>query len=159
GPYGAGLSGAVTAIFSDMMNEHIVYGALAAAGTIQDIGGIVGYLNQKHRLSWGLSLSHVPYGYANYYASYSVDSVEGVPTTVYNLDNYVLREFDDALNAVVYYPLSRVYRVEAGVGGTLVNYSYTLYRDVYLTDVYGNPTYSLDHQKSKLPAPGGYQYG
>lgn len=159
GPYGAGLGGSVNMIFSDMLDEHIVYGAIAASGTIQDIGGIVGYLNQRHRLSWGLSLSHIPYSYYNYYASYTVDSVDGVPTLLYNLDNYVLREFNDAVTAIAYYPLSRVYRIESGFGVTFLNYSYVKYRDIYVADATGYPLYQIDRQKEKLPAPGGYQYG
>jgi hypothetical protein len=159
GPYGAGIGGSVNMIFSDMLDEHIVYGAVAAYGSIQDIGGIIGYLNQKHRLSWGLSLSHIPYSYYNYYAFNSVDSIDGVPTLLYNLDNYVLREFNDAVTAVAYYPLSRVYRIEGALGVTFLNYSYTIYRDVYLADQFGYPIYQIDRQKEKLNAPTGYQYG
>lgn len=159
GPYGAGIGGSVNMIFTDMLDEHIVYGAIAASGAIQDIGGILGYLNQKHRLSWGLSLSHIPYSYYNYYAFNSVEDINGVPTLLYNLDNYVLREFNDAITAVSYYPLSRVYRIEGALGVTFLNYNYTIYRDIYVADPYGYPIYQIAHEKEKLSAPNGYQYG
>lgn len=159
GPYGAGLGGGVTAIFSDMLDEHIVYGALSASGSIQDIGGVVGYLNQKHRFSWGATISHTPYGYSSFSAFYDTIRIDGELTYDYNLDQYILREFDDALTGIVYYPLSRVYRVEGGLGLTFVNFSYQDQRARYLIDAFGNPTYQIDQQNFKLPAPKGYQYG
>ncbi|HYV92294.1 MAG TPA: hypothetical protein VE978_10940, partial [Chitinophagales bacterium] len=123
------------------------------------IGGIVGYLNQKHRLSWGATFSHVPYGYSNFFAFYDTARIDGELNYVYNLDQYILREFDDALTGIVYYPLSRVYRVEGGLGITFVNYSYVDQRATYMIDAFGNPTYLVSEQNFKLPAPKGYQYG
>jgi hypothetical protein len=121
--------------------------------------GIVGYLNQKHRLSWGATISTCLTVIPSYYAFYDTIRIDDELFYDYNLDQYILREFDDALTGIVYYPLSRVYRVEGGLGLTFVNYSYRDQRSRYFIDEFGNPTYLIDEQIYKLPAPKGYQYG
>jgi Tol biopolymer transport system component len=154
GPYGAGFGGAVNILFSDMLEQHIVYGSIQASGSIQDIGGLVGYVNQKKRYSWGLSFSHIPYGYANYLEHYDTINLEGVTTDIYVLDQYILRQFDDKLSLYGAYPFTRVNRIEGSLSLDVINYSYIVQRYNYLLN-----GVQFSQEKFKLDAPKGFQFG
>ncbi len=153
-PYGAAYGGAVSLLFSDMLDQHLVYGAISSSGNILDIGGIVGYLNQKKRYSWGLSLSHTPYGAGSFISYYETLTVDGIPTTIYTLDQYIQRQFDDQLSLYASYPFTRVNRVEGSLAFDVVNYSYQLVKDQYLLD-----GFLINEERFKLDAPPGFQYG
>jgi hypothetical protein len=154
GPYGAAYGGAVNVLFSDMLEQHLVYGAISASGNVQDIGGTIGYLNQKKRYSWGLSMSHIPYGSGSYISYYDTATVDGELTNIYVQDQYILRQFDDQLSVYAGYPITRVNRIEGSLSLDVVNYSYQLVRDMYF--ISGAP---LAEQKFRLDAPKGFQYG
>ncbi|HUM47352.1 MAG TPA: DPP IV N-terminal domain-containing protein, partial [Chitinophagales bacterium] len=154
GPYGAAYGGAVSLLFSDMLEQHLVYGAIAASGSIQDLGGVVGYLNQKRRYSWGLSLSHTPYGAGSYSSYYSTVTVDGIPTDIYVLDQYILRQFDDQLSVYAGYPISRVNRLQGTLSLDVINYSYQMIHDSYLLN-----GVLIAEDRYKLDAPKGFQYG
>ncbi|MBA2422910.1 MAG: PD40 domain-containing protein [Chitinophagales bacterium] len=153
-PYGAAYGGAVSLLFSDMLDQHLVYGAISSSGNILDIGGIVGYLNQKKRYSWGLSLSHTPYGAGSFISYYETVTVDGIPTTIYVLDQYIQRQFDDQLSVYASYPFTRVNRIEGSLSFDVVNYSYQLVKDQYLLN-----GFLLNEDQYKLDAPPGFQYG
>ena len=67
--FGAGVSGSVSAYFSDILGENNVGvsfegggGGTQGVGTFADqLSGEVFYLNQGHRWNWGLDYTHLPY--------------------------------------------------------------------------------------------------
>jgi hypothetical protein len=66
--YGFGVGGGVAMRFSDVLGNNILGVTVQANGSFKDIGGQVFYLNQRQRLNWGGTVSHIPFlqiGYAN----------------------------------------------------------------------------------------------
>ncbi|MCD8539582.1 MAG: hypothetical protein LRY55_07290 [Leadbetterella sp.] len=51
--FGAGMAGGVMALFSDMLNNNQLAATVALNGEIEDFGGQVYYLNQKHKWQFG----------------------------------------------------------------------------------------------------------
>jgi len=110
GPYSrGGLYGGVGGIFSDVLGYHTVYGTIQAQGQLDEIGGNVVYLNQKHRVNWGASVARSPYIVGGYQ--------QGVDNGG-NLHNQLViyRYFDNSAYGIAQYPFSRVQRVELAAG-------------------------------------------
>jgi Tol biopolymer transport system component len=59
--FGTGVAGGVNAIFSDMLGYNQLYSAIALNGEIYDVSGSFAFINQKRRVNWGASVSHIPY--------------------------------------------------------------------------------------------------
>ena len=59
--YGFGVGGGVAMRFSDVLGNNIVGATIQANGSFKDIGGQVFYLNQRRRLNWGGTVSHIPF--------------------------------------------------------------------------------------------------
>jgi Tol biopolymer transport system component len=118
--YGTGMAGGVEMLFSDILGNNTLYGALAVNGEIYDFGGMGTYLNQKRRIKWGASLSHIPYRSAFL-------QFENIPEE--GLINYALvniRTFEDQAALFAYYPFSMTRRLEAG--GSVARYYYRIDR-------------------------------
>lgn len=123
--YGAGMASGVQGIFSDILGYNQLFGALNINGEIYDFGGQFAYINQRGRLNWGGSISHIPFmtGFRRYE----------------NLDNrmimsdYIIRTFQTQAEAFVAYPFNRHHRFE--VGGGVSRYSYRV--DRWWQDFYG----------------------
>ncbi|HEY0036126.1 MAG TPA: BamA/TamA family outer membrane protein, partial [Longimicrobium sp.] len=110
GPYArGGVYGGVGGIFSDVLGYHTVYGTIQAQGQLDEIGGNVVYLNQKHRVNWGASIARSPYIVGGYQQGFDQQG---------NLHNQlvVYRYFDNSAYGIAQYPFSRVQRVEFAAG-------------------------------------------
>ena len=144
--YGTGMSGGVDMLFSDILGNQTLYAALAVNGEIYDFGGMAAYINQKKRINWGGSLSHIPYRYA----FLTLDFPEpGNPNLVnYALVNY--RIFVDQLAGFAYYPFSMNRRLE--MGGRLSRYYYRV--DVF--NNYYEFGYYRGESREKLDSPPGF---
>jgi hypothetical protein len=65
--FGTGVGGSVSAYYSDVLGYHNIGvtfqgGGTSGVGTIADqLAGEVFYLNQRHRLNWGIDTTHLPY--------------------------------------------------------------------------------------------------
>jgi len=118
--YGTGLMGGVSMIFSDMLGQHQLYAAASLNGEVYDFGAYVAYFNQKHRLGWGVSLSHIPY--TSYYQGVYKDTLNigGVDTPVDDYKIYTIRMFEEKLGLYTSYPFSKTLRAE--LGGSLAHY-------------------------------------
>lgn len=64
GPFGTTVQGGASAIFTDLLGNHLLGVAAQASGTLRDIGGQVFYVNSERRWSWGVSAERIPYLYA-----------------------------------------------------------------------------------------------
>ena len=156
GGFGTGLAGGVNGIFSDMLGNHQLFGALSLNGELVDVAGQFAYLNQKNRLNWGASISHIPYLSGAQYLSFDtlVDrSGDSVLALNYSLD--LLRTFQDQLAVFAYYPFSTIRRLEAG--GSFARYYYRLDRYTEYYDPTG--TVFFGNTKEKKPVPKGFNLG
>ncbi|HWD87261.1 MAG TPA: basic secretory protein-like protein [Mucilaginibacter sp.] len=135
--FGAGLSSGVQGVFSDILGHNLVYAGLAVNGQVYDFGGQFVYINQQGRWNFGVSLSHIPYQFANYsYATlnYPVNNTTTIPAIEENYD--IIRTFEDQLGLFTSYPLSKVNRIEFGTGFSHYYYRVDRYSTVY--DTLGN---------------------
>ena len=154
--YGAGISSGIQGMFSDILGHNQIFAALSINGEIYDFGGQVAYINQKSRINWGGAISHIPYmsGFS-VYGSREVTDPSGNPTQIPTFDTYIVRTFQQQVEAFGAYPFSRHHRFE--VGGALARYSYRAER--WWQDAYGYggrdkiPTDEIDE------TPLGYYYG
>ena len=106
--YGSGISGAVSAGFSDMLETREVGAALAAQGTFKDIGGQVYYKSTKRRWNWLTGLSHVPY--VQTYQTYNNDVVNNTP--VVRVDQILQRVYVENASITTQFPFSQTKRIE-----------------------------------------------
>jgi hypothetical protein len=130
-----------------MLDENLIYGTVQASGTVRDIGGIVGYINQKRRTAVGVEFSHIPYGYASYFGYYDTLRIDGILYNVYKLDQLIQRQFNEQVSLLASYPFSRVLRTEASVG-----FNYVWYYNEIVTQTYSG-NFIIDEQRVKLDAP------
>lgn len=150
---GFGMAGSVNLLFGDMMGYHRIFTALALNGEVYDFGGQAAYLNQKKRIHWGASISHIPY---------RSSAMGFVPDTVYAggdtllTDNLVLdvyRNFEKSAEFFLYFPFSTTKRVELGTGYSFYSFRLDRYNNHYYNG------YVIDRKRERLPAPKGFQLG
>jgi hypothetical protein len=150
GVYGTGVAGGVNGIFSDMLGDHQLYGALSLNGEIYDLAGQFAYLNQQHRFNWGASVSHVPYLSGAQYLFYDTlvtKAGDSLPALNYSLD--LLRTFQDQFSLYGAYPFSTIQRVEAGASFARYYYRLDRYTDYY--DPTGTIYYGSKREKQPVP--------
>ena len=121
--FGFGAGGSVSAFFSDILGQHNVgftfQGGGGGSGSgstslVDQLGGEVFYLNQKHRLNWGADVLHIPYTYSR--VGYGTGTV---PSTGQSADVYqILREVQTVSDGSVLaqYPFSTTRRIEGAAG-------------------------------------------
>ncbi|HXI00867.1 MAG TPA: basic secretory protein-like protein [Sphingobacteriaceae bacterium] len=137
GQFGAGLSGGVQGMFSDILGRHQIFAAASINGEIYDFGGQVAYINQKSRIDWGLSVSHIPYITAANSEGIETIDVGGNPTNTYRSSYDIIRRFEDQVQLFGSYPFSKIHRFE--VGGSAAQYSYRVDRFSEYYTFSGNP--------------------
>ena len=148
-----GMAGAVNMMFGDMLGYQKIFSALSLNGEIYDFGGQVAYLNQRRRVNWGVSVSHIPYRAA--YMDIRPDSIVTEADTLYtqNVILDVARTFETNGSIFSYLILNTRQRVEAGVGYA----RYSMRIDRFQTHYYlGVP---VEEDRDKLDAPEGYNLG
>ncbi|MFN2395606.1 MAG: hypothetical protein ABR597_07950 [Bacteroidales bacterium] len=107
--FGTGMQGGVSMMFSDIVGHNQLFSVLAVNGEIYDFGGQIGFVNQKNRINWGASVSHIPYPFAflNIDVEYNQDSV---PFT--DFQYIIQRTFETQFGMFAYYPISTTRRIE-----------------------------------------------
>ena len=150
--YGTGMAGSVDMLFSDMVGNYQLYSSLSLNGEIYDFAGAVSFMNNKNKINWGLSLSHIPYRYS-YYGE-GLDSLQSsnkyIPVDKVSIYNY--RIFEDALTLFAVRPITQTTRVEAF--SSFAYYSHRLDRFNYYYDASGSYiTQSIDRN---LPTEKGF---
>jgi dipeptidyl aminopeptidase/acylaminoacyl peptidase len=108
-----GLYGGVSAVFSDILGYHTVYGTLQAQGQLDEIGFSALYLNQKYRWNYGASTQRIPYIALGRSRVFEPESESG-GQQIGILRDQVLRQryFDTSLKGVAQYPFSPSRRLE-----------------------------------------------
>jgi len=120
--FGTGVGGSISAYYSDVLGYHNIGvtfqgGGTSGVGTIADqLAGEVFYLNQQHRVNWGIDTTHLPYVSAVTGTGQAPITIDG---TTYIAD-VVQQERDieryDDISGVVQYPFSQTRRVEFSAG-------------------------------------------
>jgi hypothetical protein len=154
GAYGTGMAGGVNGIFSDMLGNHQLFGALSLNGEIYDLAGQFAYINQKSRTNWGVSVSHIPYLTGAEYLYYDSIQNNGSTLPVLNYSMDLLRTFQDQVSLFASYPFSTIRRIEGGASFARYYYRLDRYTDYY--DPSG--TYYYGSEKTKQPTPSGFSF-
>jgi len=151
--YGTIMQGSVNMIFSDIVGNNQLFSSLALNGEIYDFGGLFAYINQKGKLKWGASVSHVPYrsGFMDVVADTVSIRGDTIPATNFRLD--FIRMFEDNISLFAFYPLSQTRRLEAGA-----SFSWYYYRWDRFNNYYSLTGFRLFETREKLPAPDGNNY-
>ena len=148
--FGTGVAGGVNMLFSDIMENNRLFVGVALNGEIQDIAGQVAYLNQKYRLSWGGSVSHIPYRSESLDFTVDTISLNGNRMVVNNIVLNRLRIFEDRISAFTFYPISQNHRLE--LSGSFARYSYSFQQ---INNYYSGGV-KVDEERENLPAPDGF---
>lgn len=121
-PFGNGVRGGVSAIFSDVLGTNQLFASASLNGEIYDFGAQAAFLRQRGRLNWGVMVGHVPFLSAR--MGYMQDSLQIGETKqpVENLALQKVRIFQQQLNLIGNYVLSTTRRFE--FGGGISRYSY-----------------------------------
>jgi WD40 repeat protein len=132
--YGTGLSSGVQGVFSDILGRNQIYAGLAINGEVYDFGGQFTYINQQHRWNFGVSVSHIPYQFANYNivpTTYKDNANKTVRGTEERYD--IVRIFQDQAAVFASYPITKKTRVEFGTGASHYYYRVDRYSTIYDT--------------------------
>ena len=150
--YGTGVSGGVEMLFSDIVGQYQVYTNLSINGEIYDFSGMIAFINSKHKINWGVSLSHIPYEYASYLGTdTSINNSQGQKIPAINQGYDLIRMFEDQASIFAIYPFSQTERIEASAATSL--YYYRIDRYNYFTDLSGN--YLGESIDRNIPTPRG----
>lgn len=120
--YGTGAAGGVFMIFGDILGNNQLYTMAALNGEIYDFGAQVAYLNQKSRIKWGGSVSHIPYRTSFLLYGFENIGTEEEPNIVENIQLINWRTFEDQLSAFAWFPFSTTRRIEASASTSLYYY-------------------------------------
>ncbi|MDY0200761.1 MAG: hypothetical protein RBR40_07220 [Tenuifilaceae bacterium] len=147
GQMGTGMAGGVEMIFSDVVGANILQVGLALNGEIYDFGGQFAYINQKNRVNWGATISHIPYSFA-YYGQRFEELGDGNLYSI--LTMYHTRIFETMAGGMVQFPLSRTRRIESGGYFSRYNFRVDKHEYYYLGGYYAG------YDREKGEAPDGY---
>jgi outer membrane protein assembly factor BamA len=139
------MAGSVFAMFSDVVGQNQLYTTVALNGEIYDFGGQVSYMNTKHKVNYGASVSHIPYMIAYYGPT---ETLEG---GFVNYPIFVKRIFEDKISLFGMRPLSQTRRFEFG---TSIAWYY--HRLEKWNQIYDSDGYYYQSDRVKADAPPGY---
>ncbi|WP_231459688.1 basic secretory protein-like protein [Pedobacter sp. Leaf132] len=143
--FGTGVQGGIVGMFSDILGTNQIIANLSVNGEIYDFGGLVGYINQKSRINWGLAISHIPY--VTGFNSYGNERLTSGSSTidVINQRTDIIRTFEDQVQLFGAYPLSKIHRFE--LGAAFSRYSYRIDR---YSNYYNNTGFYVGSERSKV---------
>jgi len=160
-----GMAGSVLAGFSDILGNHSLYTMAAVNGEIYDFGGTVGYINQKHRVLYGASLSHIPIprflGRFGDFTELELGDDQSLPVFE---DAYVIeRVFQERLGIFGALPFSSTLRLEASASYAFYSYRRDKISTYYEYGVLPNGQVYFGRQigqdRKRLPSPEGFNLG
>jgi hypothetical protein len=138
--------GAGAALYwSDMLGNRNLTTALQVNGGVKDITAVLGYVNLRRRLNWGVFAQQVPYVYGYGYSGAGL--YNGQP--VYYDQVFKFRETIRDISAVTAYPLNRAMRFELSAGGRDISFDQE--DRIILTDISGNKVF--DSTETTHPYP------
>ncbi len=148
--FGTGMAGGVSMMFSDIIGDNQLFTTLAVNGEIYDFGGMVGYLNQKSRINWGASVSHIPYTFNTLRFIRDTLMTEQGPVGVDNLQLLTQRTFEDQLGLFASFPISTTRRIEAGASVAWYYFRIDAINNYYFQG------FRVGEERERLDAPEGF---
>ncbi|MEO7891024.1 MAG: hypothetical protein ABIW19_13565 [Vicinamibacterales bacterium] len=148
GGFGTYVSGGISFLFSDMLNNHMISTTVDVNGSVHDLSTDVAfqvaYLNRAHRWNWSVFGARVPY------QSGSVQAGTGVLNgrSVYVESTDLFTQTASQVGGVVAYPFSRALRLELGSSVQRIGFSHRIQTQVY--DAFNGSLISDD--RTKLPS-------
>jgi Tol biopolymer transport system component len=135
-----GVAGGINAIFSDVLGNNQIFTGASLNGDVQDISAVASYINQKNRIGWGITTSHIPFstfGGQNVY----LDTIEafGRPTEALVQETFIDRLFNQRVGGIVFYPFSTTKRIELSGAMDFYQQRSTVYADYYIANQFGQP--------------------
>ena len=124
GTYGAG---GISAYWSDMLGYHTIITTAITGPSFIDTSGVLAYLNSKKRLNWGAALQRLVYPYPYYLIQET--EFAGEPALEEIQDIYRIMNYD--ISGFGSYPLDSVRRIEGYAGFRYIDFSETVYRNLY----------------------------
>ncbi|HLT47013.1 MAG TPA: hypothetical protein VK002_07280, partial [Rubricoccaceae bacterium] len=115
-----GIAGGVMMLFSDQLSDNVLGVAVAANGTLRDIGGQALYINQGNRLNYGAFVGHVPYLQA--FIGTAPEPLQTPTGPEPYLTRYYLRTYVSQAAGLTSYPLNQSQRFEASAGYRRIGY-------------------------------------
>jgi Tol biopolymer transport system component len=147
--FGRGFFGGAAVSLSDILGDHTLQFAGAVNGRLSEAQVFAAYINQRHRLNWGIGGSQTPY-YFYLPSTYGTDTIPGTTdtATVYSLrlQRFVVRD----LFVESYYPFSRFTRLELGVHGVSLSLATLTLSDYYQNFQYLGTVENTIDQASKF---------
>jgi Tol biopolymer transport system component len=151
--YGAGMSGSIDMLFSDIVGHYQMYTSLSINGEIYDFGGIAAFINNRKQVDWGVSLSHIPYRYGEYFAKYDSLSTDTAMIPIIARGYNIIRLFEEKVSLFATYPFTQTQRFEAEV--STARYSYRIDKYSQYFDE-SDENYLGEDYKRNIPAPSGF---
>ena len=138
--YGFGVGGGVAMRFSDVLGNNILGVTVQANGSFKDIGGQVFYLNQRQRLNWGGTVSHIPFLQIGYAGNPDIPGAGepgecdangdgrldpgASPQCNFPVTRIYQRIYLSQAAAIAAYPLSQTRRFEGNLGYRRIGYGF-----------------------------------
>ncbi|NLE02637.1 MAG: peptidase S9, partial [Fibrobacter sp.] len=122
--YGVGFAGGVSFLFSDLLGDHSLGVSTQINGGIRDFGGEVYYLNQGHRLNWGVVASRIPYVVTSASVRNDTAIISGTSRNVQKftfLDEHI---YSNQLYLLMNFPFTINRRLEFTAGFSRIGYDY-----------------------------------
>lgn len=149
--FGTGMAGGVSMMFSDIIGDHQMFATLAVNGEIYDFGGMVAYLNQKSRINWGGSISHIPYTFSRLFFDWDTLPIDGDTLVVQNMQLVTQRTFEDQIAAFAFYPISMTRRIEVGA-----SHAWYYFRRDAINNYFAPGFGQIGQDRERLDAPDGF---
>jgi WD40 repeat protein len=129
--YGAAFGGGISMQFSDMLGEHNLSTVLQADSVagFNDVGGLVAYVNRKHRFNWGAQIAQIPYISGGFASGFTQQGNQ----TVFVEQTVLQREIDRSVSAIGFYPFDPSLRVEFQAGYRRISFDSKIRTDVFST--------------------------
>ncbi len=115
--WGPQFSGGVSAVFSDMLGDRTLGMGASVNGRLADLGGVIEYLNRKHRVNWGAEIDQTPQAIG--FLTDTADPATNTFSQTLTIDRQVAR----GGAGVAIFPLNESARIEASAG--LRHYSFS----------------------------------
>lgn len=147
---GVGAGGGIDLQFSDMLNQHQLMATLRVQGTYKDLGGQAVYLNRDNRITWGGSVSHIPFRTSQAFFSEDTTTVDGNEVVAPSVNRINRRVFSERISALVFYPFSTTQRLESSLGFTHIWYDSEL--ETTFFNRFGSP-FGRETQAFDAPDP------
>ncbi len=150
-----GLAGGIDMLFSDILGNSQLFTSLALNGEITDFGGLVGYFNRKHKISYGAALSHIPFRQIAG-IGIGLDSLR-IGDDLYQvlrLDYDIIRRFEDRAEVFAQIAFSKSMRLE-----TSASFSRFSFRRDLIKTYYDFAGFAIGQDREKIDAPEGFNLG